>query len=215
MRDLVRPEDAEGLHAVRTDPLVHSEGYVMTTPPPHLGASRALVARDVADRAAGWLAYTVRLTGVVGLGATGTVLGTTSLGDLDVANEQAHLGWTMYGSRWWGTAVNPDCPSSTSGPGCARLSNGGSSSTADLRRRALLSAGRGRAGSQPTGYRTRLARPPVGAHCGSQTVSTLTTTTAARTPEPATHGSRKMKLTAPSAATAAHNHSSSTARRWP
>ena len=44
-----------------------------------------------------------------GLGAAGTVVGTTSLGDIDVTNERAHLGWTMYGSRWWGTAVNPEC----------------------------------------------------------------------------------------------------------
>lgn len=112
--DPVRPEDAEWLHAVRTDPRVYTQGYVMATPPPHLEATRALVARDVAARAAGRLAYTVRLTGVDGsgvdgLGAAGTVVGTTSLGDLDVTNERAHLGWTMYGSRWWGTAVNPEC----------------------------------------------------------------------------------------------------------
>ena len=112
--DPVRPEDAEGLHAVRTDPRVYTQGYVMAAPPPHLEATRALVARDVAARAAGRLAYTVRLTGVdgpgvEGLGAAGTVVGTTSLGDIDVTNERAHLGWTMYGSRWWGTAVNPEC----------------------------------------------------------------------------------------------------------
>lgn len=22
--------------------------------------------------------------------------------------EHVHLGWTAYGSRWWGTAINPD-----------------------------------------------------------------------------------------------------------
>jgi RimJ/RimL family protein N-acetyltransferase len=35
-------------------------------------------------------------------------VGTSSLGDVDLVNERVHLGWTMYGSRWWGTEVNPE-----------------------------------------------------------------------------------------------------------
>ncbi|MEP6855137.1 MAG: GNAT family protein [Pedococcus sp.] len=98
--DPLQPTDAEGLHAVRTDPVVYTQD---------LEATRVLVARDVAAREAGRTAYTVRLTGVEGLGAAGTIVGTTSLGDIDVVNERAQLGWTMYASRWWGTAVNPEC----------------------------------------------------------------------------------------------------------
>lgn len=97
------------MHAVRTDPVVYTQGYVMAAPPPDLEATRVQVARDVAAREAGRTAYTVRLTGVEGLGAAGTIVGTTSLGDIDVVNERAQLGWTMYASRWWGTAVNPEC----------------------------------------------------------------------------------------------------------
>lgn len=53
--------------------------------------------------------YVVRLAADSDLGATGTVVGTTSLGDVDLANERAHLGWTAYGPRWWGGPVNPEC----------------------------------------------------------------------------------------------------------
>lgn len=42
------------------------------------------------------------------LGAAGTVVGSSSLGDVDVLRQHVHLDWTMYGSRWWGTAVNPE-----------------------------------------------------------------------------------------------------------
>ncbi len=38
----------------------------------------------------------------------GTVVGSTKLGDLDLENESAHLGWTAYDPRVWGTAVNPE-----------------------------------------------------------------------------------------------------------
>mgnify|MGYP004515916761 CR=1 FL=1 len=34
------------------------------------------------------------------------VLGTTSLADLDVTNRGAHVGWTAYDPRVWGTSVN-------------------------------------------------------------------------------------------------------------
>ncbi|KQZ89009.1 acetyltransferase [Phycicoccus sp. Root563] len=107
--DPVRADDAGGLHAVHSDPVVYTQGYVMASPPPDLAATRALVAAAMAAREVGRTAYTVRLTGAGGLGAAGTVVGTTSLGDIDVVNERAHLGWTLYGSRWWGTAVNPEC----------------------------------------------------------------------------------------------------------
>jgi N-acetyltransferase len=55
------------------------------------------------------VAYTVRLVADSDLGAAGTVVGTTSLGDVVVTDEKAHIGWTGYGPRWWGTVVNPEC----------------------------------------------------------------------------------------------------------
>jgi RimJ/RimL family protein N-acetyltransferase len=40
--------------------------------------------------------------------ADGRIVGTSTLGDLDLANEHAHLGWTAYAPEVWGTAVNPE-----------------------------------------------------------------------------------------------------------
>jgi RimJ/RimL family protein N-acetyltransferase len=52
-------------------------------------------------------AYVVRLVADSPLGAAGAVVGTSSLGDVDVPNERIHLGWTGYAPAVWGTAVNP------------------------------------------------------------------------------------------------------------
>ena len=38
----------------------------------------------------------------------GTVVGATKLGDLELTNESAHIGWTAYDPRVWGSAVNPE-----------------------------------------------------------------------------------------------------------
>jgi hypothetical protein len=62
----------------------------------------------VAARGAGRAAYTVRLTGEGRPGEPGRVVGGSSLGDVEIVNEAVHPGWTMYGSRWWGTQVNPE-----------------------------------------------------------------------------------------------------------
>jgi RimJ/RimL family protein N-acetyltransferase len=47
--------------------------------------------------------FTVRLL------ESGDVIGTSSLGDVDLYNERVHLGWTAYGPAYWGTGVNPEC----------------------------------------------------------------------------------------------------------
>lgn len=39
----------------------------------------------------------------------GRIVGTSSLGDLDLTNERMHLGWTAYTPEVWGTSVNPEC----------------------------------------------------------------------------------------------------------
>jgi N-acetyltransferase len=38
----------------------------------------------------------------------GTIVGATKLGDLDLPNEAAHIGWTGFDPRVWGTVVNPE-----------------------------------------------------------------------------------------------------------
>jgi RimJ/RimL family protein N-acetyltransferase len=48
------------------------------------------------------ISYAVRLA------ADGRIVGTTTLGDLDLRSEHAHLGWTAYAPEVWGTAVNPE-----------------------------------------------------------------------------------------------------------
>jgi RimJ/RimL family protein N-acetyltransferase len=106
--DPVQPHDAEGLHAICTDPAVYEQGYIMRPAPETLEETRLSIARDAAAREAGRTAYTIRLVGDGPLGEAGTIVGTSSLGDLDLENEGVHLGWTMYGSRWWGTEVNPE-----------------------------------------------------------------------------------------------------------
>jgi RimJ/RimL family protein N-acetyltransferase len=53
------------------------------------------------------IAYVVRLAADGAAGPAGTVVGTTSLGDVDLPNESVHLGATGYAPAVWGTAVNP------------------------------------------------------------------------------------------------------------
>lgn len=105
------PADADGLFPVFGDPAAYEQGYLMGRPHADLADTRALVAGSVATRlpdGTGRTAYTIRLVGDSDLGAAGTVVGTSSLGDVDLAREHVHLGWTMIGTRWWGTAVNPE-----------------------------------------------------------------------------------------------------------
>lgn len=45
---------------------------------------------------------------LVGGPRDGQVVGTTTLGDFDEHREAAHIGWTGYDPRVWGTAVNPE-----------------------------------------------------------------------------------------------------------
>ncbi|HSU74385.1 MAG TPA: GNAT family protein [Terrabacter sp.] len=109
--DPTAPDDAAGLFAVYSDLRCYEQGYAMMRPHRTVAETEALVATAVAARGAdgtGRTAYTIRLVEDGELGAAGTIVGTSSLGDVDTAREHVHLGWTMYGSRWWGTQVNPE-----------------------------------------------------------------------------------------------------------
>jgi RimJ/RimL family protein N-acetyltransferase len=71
---------------------------------------RRIVAAAVSAAEAGQRqAYVARLAEESALGGAGTIVGTSSLGEWDLANERVHLGWTAYGPAWWGTAVNAEC----------------------------------------------------------------------------------------------------------
>jgi RimJ/RimL family protein N-acetyltransferase len=55
-----------------------------------------------------WDAGNVYGIRVVGGPDAGTLVGTSTLTDFDLAREHAHIGWTAYNPRVWGTAVNPE-----------------------------------------------------------------------------------------------------------
>ncbi|TWD72488.1 RimJ/RimL family protein N-acetyltransferase [Kribbella amoyensis] len=100
-------DDIESLYAAIADERVYAGGF---------GGGPAALPADVDQMRTQWIgattqrtAYVVRLAGDSELGAAGTVVGTTSLGDVDLANESVHLGWTGYAPAVWGTAVNPAC----------------------------------------------------------------------------------------------------------
>ena len=106
-------DDAPALFAALDDERVWAKGY---------GGGPAGRPRDVAamrdvlqvavDAAVGRQrqAYVVRLVAAdVGAAPAGTVVGSSSLGDWDLVNERAHIGWTAYGPSWWGGNVNAEC----------------------------------------------------------------------------------------------------------
>lgn len=102
------PDDAAGLFAALDDERVWAYGY---------GGGKANRPADVAAfsammrgrLSAGQRPYTVRLRTDGPLGAAGTIVGTSTLHDVDLGHERVHLGWTAYSPTVWGTAVNPEC----------------------------------------------------------------------------------------------------------
>ncbi len=105
--DPMTPDDAPGIFEVFADPGVFEQGFRMLDRLTDPAQAELLVASHLAARPSR-TAYTVRLVADSELGAAGTVVGTSSLGDIDVPNESIHLGWTTYASRFWGTRVNPE-----------------------------------------------------------------------------------------------------------
>jgi RimJ/RimL family protein N-acetyltransferase len=105
--DVLGRSDVEEMSALLRDPDVYTHGYVMHRRPTTAEAGRALATGLYLDRP-GRTTYAIRLVGEGPLGAAGTLVGTSSLMDADLANARIHLGATLYGRRWWGTAVNPE-----------------------------------------------------------------------------------------------------------
>lgn len=96
------PDDAPDLFAVLDHAEVWAAGY---------GGGPAARPADVAAMTAfvtgHLLGATDRVSWSVRLRGSGELVGTSSLGDVDLPNESAHLGWTAYAPPVWGTAVNP------------------------------------------------------------------------------------------------------------
>jgi RimJ/RimL family protein N-acetyltransferase len=106
--------DIDEMFPVLADPAVYAQGYVMHRRPVSLEDSRELTrerflaASPPDGRGGGRISYAIRLAAGGSLGPAGTLVGTSSLTEADLWNESIHLGSTLYGSRWWGTGVNPE-----------------------------------------------------------------------------------------------------------
>ncbi len=110
--DALDRADAAGLFSALDDERVYASGYGggPAGRPRDIEGMTAIVDAALADRERDQRQpYVVRLLRDSDLGAAGTVVGTTSLGDWDLVNERAHIGWTAYGPRWWATVVNAEC----------------------------------------------------------------------------------------------------------
>jgi len=113
--DVLTEADLPELHPVLADPEVYAQGYVMHRRPSSrddavaLARQRFMTGQGAADgRGGGRTAYAIRLVSDGPLGSAGTLVGTSSLAEAHLVNESIHLGSTLYGSRWWGTQVNPE-----------------------------------------------------------------------------------------------------------
>jgi RimJ/RimL family protein N-acetyltransferase len=113
--DALGEADIDELYPILSDQAVYAQGYVMHRCPGSLADARDLVrsvflaGQGKADgHGGGRTAYAIRLIADGSLGAAGTLVGTSALSEADLRNESIHLGSTLYGSRWWGTQVNPD-----------------------------------------------------------------------------------------------------------
>lgn len=108
--DLMTLADAAGLFAALGDQRVYTGGFTLGSAgrPGQESDMAEWVDEAIADHARP-AAYTVRLAVDGPLGASGTIVGTSSLGDVSVRDEKIHLGWTAYAPAVWSTAVNPEC----------------------------------------------------------------------------------------------------------
>lgn len=112
--DPVTEADLPALAGILAEPALYSAGYLMHHRPRTDADALAMARARYLDPPAfdghggGRIAYAVRLLHDGDLGSAGAVVGTSSLGDADVAHERIHLGWTMYHPGVWGTVVNPE-----------------------------------------------------------------------------------------------------------
>jgi RimJ/RimL family protein N-acetyltransferase len=94
--------DADGLFAALDHDEVWVAGYAggpAARPVDPAGWGRRVTAARDEQRAM----FTVRVV------ADNRVVGTSSLGDVDLVNERVHLGWTAYEPSVWSSPVNPEC----------------------------------------------------------------------------------------------------------
>ncbi|MBI4900296.1 MAG: GNAT family N-acetyltransferase [Actinobacteria bacterium] len=106
--------DCPDLARVLMQPEVYAHGYVMHERPTTYEAALAMALAGYAQAAPpnglghGRTVYAIRLAVDALRAPAGTFVGTSSLGDFVPERESAHLGWTLYDSRFWSTFVNPE-----------------------------------------------------------------------------------------------------------
>jgi RimJ/RimL family protein N-acetyltransferase len=104
--DPASSDDAAALFHALDDDRVWEMGYAASSPRPRSPeAWRQKMEEALKDERT---MYVVRLIDRVHP-RDGRVVGTSSLGDVDVPNEKLHLGWTAYSPDVWSTSVNPEC----------------------------------------------------------------------------------------------------------
>jgi hypothetical protein len=119
--------DAAELGRVLMQPELYAHGYVMHHRPldadDALAMARGFVHALVPTGSGqGRTPYAIRLGVDTDLAPAGTFVGTSSLGDFHTERESAHLGWTLYDSRFWSTYTSIPRPSSCSSPTPSRTS---------------------------------------------------------------------------------------------
>jgi RimJ/RimL family protein N-acetyltransferase len=104
--DPAQDADGDGLFTALDHDDVWAMGYAANRPRPRsAGAWRqAIEAALTEDR----MMYVVRAIEPDNP-REGRIIGTTSLGEIDLHNEKVHLGWTAYAPDTWSTSVNPEC----------------------------------------------------------------------------------------------------------
>jgi RimJ/RimL family protein N-acetyltransferase len=104
--DPAQDEDGEGLFTALDHDEVWAMGYAANRPRPKSGAAwrQGIEAALEENR----MMYVVRAV-EPDHPRDGRIIGTSSLGDIDLPNEKCHLGWTAYTPSVWGTSVNPEC----------------------------------------------------------------------------------------------------------
>ncbi|TDW14460.1 GNAT family N-acetyltransferase [Kribbella kalugense] len=97
--DRMQESDIDELYAAIVNEQVYAGGF---------GGGIGAMPSSADEMRATWIPSAAkRFAYVVRLVADGTVVGTSSLADVDVVNERIHLGYTGYAPAVWGTAVNP------------------------------------------------------------------------------------------------------------
>ncbi|MET0967536.1 MAG: GNAT family protein [Nakamurella sp.] len=108
--DPMAPDDAAGLFSALNDSRVYASGFGGgPAGRPGSAAEMTCWVQDSIDDDRRAAVYTVRLACNGLLGAAGTIVGTSSLGDLSLPDERIHLGWTAYSPAVWASPVNPEC----------------------------------------------------------------------------------------------------------